>query len=113
MAKLKIKNDDISSIEKIEGLIYDLKKLSLNEFDFNEIKKILLKLGCTIEFPEGSKIRMRHQALIGKRQYTDGIFTIHKIHGGKGKIFIRKRDYVKYLIPPLEIIVLNEKEKVK
>ncbi|NOX89315.1 MAG: type II toxin-antitoxin system HicA family toxin [Calditrichaeota bacterium] len=113
MTKLKIKNDDISNIDKIESLINDLKKLSLNEFDFNEIQKILIKLGCTIEYSKGSIIRIRHEILVGKRQYTDGIFTIHRIHGGKNKIYIRKRDYVRYLFPPLELIVLYKKEKVK
>jgi len=111
MTKLKIKNDDINSIDKIESLIYDIKKLSLNELDFNEIKKILIKLGCSIEYPKGSIIRIRHEILVGKPHYTDGIFTIHKIHGGKNKIYIRKRDYVKYLLPPLEFIVIYEKEK--
>jgi len=113
MTKLKIKNDDISDINKIESLLFKLKKLSMNEFDFNEIKKILIKLGCSIEYPKGSIIRIRHEILIGKPHYTDGCFTVHKIHGSKNKTYIRKRDYVKYLYPPLEIIVSSIKEKVK
>ena len=105
MTKFKFTVTFKTTIDDAENELLHLKELNVPEIPFNHILKIVEFLG--VEKPSGRKsgvgssVRFYHRYLVDYRYYTQGYFLIHLKHTGKSERIISKRDFVKYLLPPL------------
>jgi hypothetical protein len=100
----KIKINATTSDNDIKNHLLQLKKLNVNEIPLNDLLRICDYLGAKRLQTTGSSIRFYHEAL-KTNQYLHGIFTVHKIHKGGNKDLIRKRDFTKFMLPSLLIIL--------
>lgn len=106
---MKIFNTKISkspSLDELEKIVESGKKIRANEIPFNEIKNLCELLGAEYA-PKlrtgGSSEKFTHKILRSVPHYTNGIFTIHLLHGKKP--MISKRDYTKILYRVLSTII--------
>ena len=115
MSKFKFKVTDNTTIDDVECELEKLKNLDVQEMplnhilkitDFLSVEKLRGRAGGT-----GSSVRFRHSYLEHYKHYHQGYFKIDLIHTGKAERIIGKRDFVRYLLPPLLEIIKIKREK--
>ena len=78
------------------------------ELPLKDIEKLMINsLGCIKEKSKGgSSIKYSHPSLEKNKFFTNGIFSVHIIHGkSKDKPMIRRKDFKLYLWPALKFIL--------
>lgn len=104
---------DNTFVKEIENEIEALKNSSSNELRLNDLTRIAESLGVkSIKSKGGSQVRFQSELLLPYREFHEGIFGIHIIHGGKKNKHVRKRDFERYFYPVIMRILNEYKKKV-
>lgn len=109
MKKHKFKINESTTLEDIKKELEFYKNATIQTIQLSDVRKIANFLGAEEIRSTGSSVRFYHE-ILEKHPFYHGYFQIHKIHKGGNVDKIRKRDFVKYLLPPLEFIIENSHE---
>jgi hypothetical protein len=118
MVKFKIKLKNNASPDNIKNVLDALEKLQSNEIPFNFIIKLAKALGAEYQNKgqsrgKGSMERFYHKDLANYHHYTNGYFSVHVVHKGKSQVLVHKKNFQKYILPHLRLLLELKKEESK
>jgi hypothetical protein len=109
----KFKITDKTTFDDAKAFIDELKSLNVVEISLNDLNKLFEFLGVVeIQSKGGSAIKFQHPLLKKNPIYQNGVFTVHVVHKGGDKRFIKRIDFKTFLYHPL-IAIINQLKQIK
>lgn len=115
MGKPRVKLKENSSLDEVERFIAEIVNSGQVEIELEMLIKIGRALGVEYltgkEGGKGSQERFRYKGFIGIPGYQDGIFGIHRLHGGNSNPKVSMQDFKRYFLVHIRKIIELKKEE--